>query len=150
MPYHGWCDCFEQCALVLLSIVVSFSSLMSNWKIHFPLITSGLVQMLHKYYLLIIPASLLMGIQSDWPVQASKRQSVKIEFVCLRVHLVCFLPLQRWMPNYSPCVPSWQKNNNQKCHPGVCKLGRSHDMFPGRSHDQSSWLFKIKKKKKIL
>ena len=47
-PYRGWCDCFEQCGLVLLNIVVSFSLLMSNWKICFLLITSGLVQMLHK------------------------------------------------------------------------------------------------------
>ena len=47
---------------------------------------------------------------------------------------------------YSPCVPSWQKNNNQKCRPGICNPGRSHDLVPGRSHDQSSWLFKIKNK----
>ena len=59
MPYQCSGDCFEHCALVWLNVVVSFSLLIYGWKICFLLITSGLVQMLHKAYLLIIPAKLL-------------------------------------------------------------------------------------------
>ena len=43
-------------------------------------------------------------------------------------------------------VMSWQKNNNQTCRPGMCNPGRLHDLVPGRSHDQSSRLFKIENK----
>ena len=65
MPYHFSCDCFEHCALVWLNVIVSFSLLIYGWKICFFLITSGLVQMLHKAYLLIIPAELLVDRYSE-------------------------------------------------------------------------------------
>ena len=82
VPYLFSCDCFEHCALVWLNVIVSFSLLIYGWKICFFLITSGLVQMLHKAYLLIIPVELLVDRYSErLPVWASKRRYVHIEFV---------------------------------------------------------------------
>ena len=65
MPYHCSCDCFEHFSLVSLNAVVLFSLLISGWKICFLLITSGLVQTLHKGYLLIIPAEILADRYSE-------------------------------------------------------------------------------------
>ena len=48
---------------------------------------------------------------------------------------------------YNPCVPSWLEDTSQKCCPGICNPGGSHDLVPGRSHDQK--YLNAKKFKKI-